>query len=275
MSKVFTLPNEPIAHIAAPNDFSSDYNLGPFAKETAQRFIFGTRYLTWDGRVFKYGHAAAECQSGYGAYNLAVVNISANCPLAAAIGDRRLNVTCTSGGYAADGAIAKDELAGASIVIGNSQEDPVNMTIVGNDAAVSNTVWVDLEWPLPIVVPASAVGYTEIMLNPFAHLSGGATAASGAKASVMGIPKVNLAATYNGWIQTWGATWITPPSPGATAPGYTDNDREVYFVANGTIVGAASGTVIESGFQRAGYIIHADTAGNNAGPPILMLQLSI
>lgn len=275
MSKVFSLPNGPLSWIAAPKDFTGDSNLGPYTTETTQRYIYGTRFLTWDGRVFKYAHAAAECQSGYGAYNLAVVNISANCPVAAAVGARRIKVTCTSGGYAADGAIAKDELAGGYIVMGNSQEDPVNMLIVGNDAAASNTVWVDLEWPLPTLMPASAVGYTEIMLNPFAHLSGGATASSGAKASVQGIPLVNLVATYNGWLQTWGPTWVTPPAGGATAPGYTDNDREVYFVANGTIVGAASGTVIESGFQRAGYIIHADTAGNNCGPPIIMLQLSI
>jgi hypothetical protein len=202
-----------------------------------------------------------------------VVNISANCPLAAAKGATRLKVTCTSGGYAADGAIAADELAGAYIVIGNSQEDPINMMIVGNDVAASNVVWVDLEAPLPAIVPASAVGYTEIMLNPYAHLSGGATAASGAKASVMGIPKVNLVATYNGWIQTWGPTWITPPSPGSTAPGYSNNNREAYFVANGTLV-AATSTYCDGGYQRAGFIMHADTAGNNAGPPILMLQLS-
>ncbi len=275
MSKVFNFPHGPLDWISGPKDFTGDNNLGPFAKETTQRYVFGTRHITWDGRVFKYGHATAECQSGYGAYNLAVVNISANCPLAAVAGDRRLEVTVTSGGYAADGAIAKDELAGGYVVIGNSQEDPVNMLIVGNDKAASNLVWIDLEWPLPIAIAASAVGYTEIMLNPFAHLSGGATASSGAKASVMGIPKINLPATYNGWIQTWGPTWVTPPSAGATAPGYTDNDREVYFVANGSIVGAASGTVIESGFQRAGFIIHADTAGNNCGPPIIMLQLSI
>jgi hypothetical protein len=267
-------PKGPLTWFSSPKDFTGSYNKGPCTTETIQRYEFGTRYLTRDGRVMKYGHAAAECQSGYGAYNLGIVNISAVLPVAASEGDTSVTVTVTSGGYGADGDIAENELAGGYLILNNGVEDPQNILIVGNDADVSvTTCKLYLEEALWQSVTTAA--YAEVVLNPYAHLSGGATAASGAKASVMGIPKRNLAATYNGWIQTWGPCWITPPSPGATAPGYTDNDREVYFVANGTIVGAASGTVIESGFQRAGFIIQKDVAGNNAGPPLVMLQLSI
>jgi hypothetical protein len=266
--------NAPLGWVAEPKDFTSDYGLGRFTTETTQRYIFGTRHLTADGRVFKYGHAVAECQSGYGAYNLGLCNISAVLAATAPIGQRFLSVTVTSGGYAASGVIAKNELVGGYLVLNNGVEDPQNFMIIGNDADVSATTCkIYVDGPLWREVTTS--GYCEVIDNPFAHLNGGITSSVGAKASVMGIPCRNLAATYNGWYQTYGPLWITPPNAGATAPGYTNDDREVYFVANGSIVGAASGTVIESGFQRAGYVIQRDTAGNNCGPPIVMLQLSI
>jgi hypothetical protein len=274
MSKNFTLPNGPLSWIAGAKDFTGDYMKGRYTTETTQRYVFGTRHITWDGRVFKYGHAAAECQSGYGAYNLGLCNISAVLAANAAEGDTSVVVTVTSGGYAADGEIAENELAGGYLILNNGVEDPQNVLIVGNDADVAvTTCRLDLEAPLWQAVTTS--GYSEVILNPYAHLSGGITASVGAKASVMGVPCRNLVATYNGWFQTWGPIWITPPSAGATAPGYTNDDREVYFVANGSVVGAASGTTIESGFQRAGFVIQKDVAGNNCGPPLIMLQLSI
>ena len=274
MSKVFSLPHGPLNWFASAKDFTGDNNLGPFATEMIQRYIFGTRNITWDGRVFKYGHAAAECQSGYGAYNYALVNISAVLAANAAAGDRRVKVTVTSGGYAASGVIAKDELAGGHIVLNNGVEDPYNMMIVGNDADVAaTTCMLDLEWPLPAALTTSA--YAEVLLNPYAHLYGGITIGASEKMSVMGIPKVNLVATYNGWIQTWGPCWVTPPS-GATAPGYANGDRQAYFLkqGNGSIIGGASGTV-EDGLQPAGFIMQRDVVGNNAGPPFIMLQISI
>lgn len=54
MSNKFTLPFNPIEWPAAPHDFSGDLNLGIYAKETVQRYVYGTRYITWDGRVYKY-----------------------------------------------------------------------------------------------------------------------------------------------------------------------------------------------------------------------------
>ena len=275
MSRSFNYPKGPLPWFSAPNDFTGALNKGIHTTETTQRYIFGTRFLTWDGRVYKYGHAAAECQSGYGAYNLGLANLSNTLAVAASEGDTSLTITCSSGGYAASGVISKDELAGGFIIMDNGVEDCVQMMIIGNDADVSaTTVRVDLEWPLWKDLDTS--DYIEALLNPFAHLHGGITQGSNGKTSVMGVPCRNLVATYNGWFQTWGPCWITPSSSGAAAPGYTDGDREAYFLAqgNGSIV---SGTTagVDVGNQHAGYIIEKDTAGNYAGPPLIMLQLSI
>lgn len=274
MSSTFNYNFGPLPWNAAPKDFSGDNNLGPYTTETTQRYIYGTRFLTRDGRVYKYGHATAECQSGYGAANYALVNIAAVIPVGALTGDRRIKVTCTSGGYAADGVIAKDELAGGYAIIDDGVEDPVNALIVGNDAAVSNTCWIDLEWPLWKDLTVSS-SYIEIVLNPYAHLYGGITIGADGFVSFLGVPARNLVATYNGWIQTWGPCWITPSSSGSSSPGYSAGDRETFFLAqgNGSII-SGTGATVETGNQHAGFIMNRSetTAG---GPPLIMLQLSM
>jgi hypothetical protein len=252
---------------------------GLYAQSLLPVHTIGSRYISQDGRVFRYGKAYTECQSGYGAYNNAICNISVvlpSTPATLAAGTKQVKFTIASGdGFAGDGVIAKDELVGAYAIIGNDTEDPDFRLIVANTAVASSggTTLCTLDGPT-VGTWTGASSYAEIVLNPYAHLTGGATTALGARASVMGIPTVNLTALYHGFIQTWGPCWITPPTVGATAPGYTDNDREVYFVANGTVVGAASGTTIESGFQHAGFVMDkSDTS--TAGPPLIMLQISI
>jgi hypothetical protein len=254
-------------------------NDGLYSSGLTPLFQVGSRYLSRDGRVFRYGKAYTECQSGYGAYNNAICNISVALPATpatVAAGSKQVKFTIASGdGFAGNGVVAEDELVGAYAIIGNNTEDPDFRCIIANTAVASGggTTTCTLDGPT-VTAWTGGSSYAEIVLNPYAHLTGGATSAIGARASVVGIPTVNLTALYYGFVQTWGPCWITPPNVGATAPGYTDNDREVYFVANGTVVGAASGTVIESGFQHAGFVMDkSDTS--TAGPPLIMLQISI
>ena len=47
----FTLPNGPLKWISSPLDKTGDYNLGIYTDDTTQRFVYGTRFITWDGRV--------------------------------------------------------------------------------------------------------------------------------------------------------------------------------------------------------------------------------
>lgn len=274
MSTTFQYPYNPITWVGSPRDLTGDYNKGRFTTETTQRFIFGTRHILWDGRVFKYGHATAECQSGYGAANYALCNISAALPIAASEGDKSVTVTVTSGGYAASGVIAKDSLAGGYLILNNGVEDPQMFGIVGNDADVAATTCrLDLDGALWQSVTTSA--YAEVLDNPYAHLYGGITIGANGFLSFMGIPCRNLVATYNGWIQTWGPCWVTPNSTTTQNPGYSAGDRECYFLfqGNGSII-SGTGATIETGNQHCGFVMNRSetTAG---GPPLVMLQISI
>lgn len=228
--------------------------------------------MTWDGRVYKYGHAAAEIKSGYGAFNAGthygdyVVMPTAG----AAIGDSRITVTIdSSAGYAGDGALAKDELAGGYIVLDHNTEDSQTRLILGNTAVASSggTSILDLESPIALAALTVASG-SEITLNPYAHLS----SASNSYASVMGVPAVTAQATYNAWIQTWGPCWVTPGGSDAS-PGDTAGDRSMYFVGDGSVNGAY-GLAIETGYQLAGFMID-ETASGTSGQPLIMLQISI
>ena len=275
------LDKSPLPWMASPKDFSGSNNLGVAAKETTQRYIYGTRYMTWDGKVFKYGHAAVVCQSGYGARNYAGVNISHALPAApvtTTVGQTTLVVTVDSNdGYSAasltggSGIVAENELVGGYVVVGNNLESPENFTIMGNTAVASGggTTILTLDRPMSIAYTGST-DYCEVLYNPYAHLAGNTV--NDNYFSVMGVPATQVTAAYNSWFQTWGPLWLTPT--GAAQPGSTASDREFYFLQqNGAIVSGTT-AVVETGWQRGGFIIEWDAAGA-AGPPFCMLQLSI
>jgi hypothetical protein len=274
MSDEYKYLNNPLIYPAAPIDFSGtaqNNDLGYHQAETTQRYIFGTRGITWDGRVYKYGHARAAVKSCYGAFNAGThYGDYVVLPQAAAIGDRKILVTIdSSAGFAGDGALAKDELAGGYIALNNNTENAITRLIIGNDAVASGggTSYLTLDAPIAYAALTVSSG-SEITLNPYAHLSG----SSNSYASVMGVPAVTCAATYNFWLQTWGPCWVTPGG-GDASPGDTAGDRTMIFVGDGSVNGVYGGT-IETGYQIAGFIIDETESGTSA-QPLLMLQISI
>ena len=256
---------------AMPNDkVSTTYDLGIYAVETTQRHAFGRRYITSDGRVFKYGHAVAAVRSGYGAFNACPQNILAVLPAAVALGIKTLGITiAATDGYAADGVVAKDELVGAYVVLNNNTENPCNRRITGNTAVAANggTCTITMDGPVANAALTTS-SYAEVLLNPYKYLSGSSYDYN----SVLCVPAVYAAATYNFWGQTWGPCWVTPGGGDAT-PGNTAGDRSMYFVGDGSVNGAYS-LAIETGYQYAGFIIDQTSAALSACP-FLMLQLGI
>ncbi len=244
--------------------------LGLRTAETTQRFAYGARHITKDGRVFKYGYAIAAVKSGYGAMNLCPQNIGAVLPSAAVIGATKLTITIAgTDGYAAGGAVAKNELEGGYLVVNNNTENPENRLIVSNTAVATGggTIVVELDEPIAYA-DLTTSSYCEVLLNPYAYL----TAASIADFSaVMCVPAITAAATYNFWGQTWGPCWVTPGG-GDSTPGNTASDRSMYFVGDGSVNGAYA-IAIETGYQYAGFIIDTTSAALSACP-FLMLQLS-
>jgi hypothetical protein len=270
----YQYPFNPIIWPAAPVDLTGDYNLGYYTEETVQRYIYGTRGITWDGKVFKYGRAIAKLAAGYGAFNLALADVSdiinSVTPAAISIGDHKTTITIdATEGYASDGVIAQNELAGAQIVVGHgSQYTTEQRTIVGNSAGASGgsviTVYVDY----PFAVAHDAGVACEIPFNPYRYLG-----AASEVASVMCVPnRVVTGSGYNFWGQTWGPCWCVPGG-GDTTPGDSVNDRTVCFVGDGSVNGVTALT-LENGYQVAGFIIDTTEVGTGC-MPLVMLQISI
>lgn len=272
MSSIFTKPFNPLGWGATPHDFTGVNRLGPYTAETTQRYIFGTRYITWDGRVFKYAHSLATLYAGYGARNGAGADVStlinSNTTIAIVAGDISTTVTvAATEGYAADGLVAEDELAGAFMVIGHgSATTTETRMVVGNTAVASgggtSIVHVDYPWAL-----AHAAGFMELPLNPYRYIIKDSEVAS-----VMGVPNIATTTGYNIWLQTWGPCWCVPGGADSV-PGDSANDRTVVFVGDGSVNGVTAIT-LENGYQVAGFIIDATEIGTGC-MPLVMLQISV
>ena len=274
MSTKFTLPHRPLDWGASPHDNTGDNMLGYYTAETTQRYIYGTRGITWDGRVYKYAHSLDTLYAGFAAKNGAGADVStlinSNTTIAIAAGDIQTTVTiAATEGYAAGGVVAEDELAGAFMVIGHgSSTTTETRMIVGNDAVASGggTTIVTAEWPWAL---AHAAGFMELPLNPYRYLVKGDTEVC----SAMGVPNIATTTGNNIWIQTWGPCWLAPGGVDST-PGDSADDRSVYFVGDGSVNG---GTVIDAaarGHQLAGFIIDATEVGTGC-MPLVMLQISV
>ncbi len=269
LQKSFT----PLVWPAAPQDLSGNNNLAYYTAETTQRYIHGTRGITWDGKVFKYARSLATLYAGYGARNGASADVStlinSVTPAAIAIGDRKTTLTIASTeGYAADGVVAEDELAGAYLVLGHGVATTTETrTVIGNTASPSSggviTVYVDY----PFAVTHAAGIACELPLNPYRYLIKDSEVAS-----VMGVPNISTTTGYHIWIQTWGPCWCVPG--GADVPiGDSANDRMAFFVGDGSVNGGTALTV-ETGYQPAGFIMDATEVGTGC-MPLVMLQISI
>ena len=253
-----------------PLDFVNTLgNAGIYVAETVQRYQWGQRLITVDGRVFKYSHSLGTLLSGFGAANIAPYNIGAVLPAAAAVGDLEVLVTiATTDGYAADGVLAKDELIGAYFIAGNGESLVQNRLILGNTAVATGggTTTVKLDGPIANAMTISS-SYCEIILNPYRYLSKGVYEYN----AFMCVPAVNSASGYNFWGQTMGPAWVVPGGVDAT-PGNTVNDRSMYFVGDGS-VNAGTSLTLETGYQYAGFIIEQTSSALSAAP-LLMLQIS-
>jgi len=258
-----------------PQDMVSDTELaamGLYVIETAQRFVYGQRLLTVDGRVFKYCNSLGTLLSGFGAANIAPYNIAAVLPAACAVGDTKVLVTIAStDGYAANGAVAENELVGAYFIAGNGESLVQNRMIIANTAvaATGGTITVTLDGGIANVMTKSS-SYCEIILNPYRYLSKGAYQYQ----AFMCVPALNAGSGYKFWGQTWGPCWVTPGG-GDTTPGSSINDRSAFFVGDGSV---NFGTYILGsalrGHQYAGFAIEQTSASLTACP-LLMLQISI
>jgi hypothetical protein len=243
---------------------------GTHQQSATQRYAYGSRFITSDGRVFKYGHAKTALLGGFGAANYFPVNkhiTYAVIPTAAAVGDTKLKVTFPSScGYASTG-FAADELTGGFIVVGHNSANVENFIITGNDvmAATTSTAYIQLGQPVGIAHPVT--DGAEAYPNPYAYLGEGALEFN----AFLGVPARNVTIANDAWIQTWGPAWVCPGG-GDTTPGNTANDRLAYFVGDGS-VNFGYALTEESGYQFAGFCLDTTSTGVSA-MPLIFLQIS-
>lgn len=253
MSKYFTYPYAPIPWNAEPKDLSGDQadvpSLGIYAVETTKRFIPGTRKITWDGRVFKYGYANAAvvpyhaCHAGEDAAESYTAS-----PSTTAAGSRFVTTTLASR--------TEDDLAGGYFILYHSTIDNTTQYgIVGNDATSGSTTKLYLDAPLAYASTITTHAH-EVFENPYRELSHTTTGSY----AWMGVPMMNASSEYF-WLQTFGPCLI---SGGEDLDGGTDQ-RCLKFGSNAVLFKDSTKTA----GQIAGFMLQGSTA--TAGPMVMLM----
>lgn len=258
MSKIFTKPFRPLDWAATPHDFSGDNQLGPYAIEEIQRYIYGTRYLMWDGRVYKYSNAVVRCVSYHGARATEAAALGYTAPpnSSSVVGDRYITAAGTLGR-------SEDDLAGGYVQLydGADIDTTCLRGIVGNEASVGVDTRIYLAYPLQ--APMTTSDALEIYENPYRELS----EVSNSYSAWMGVPATTAAAGYKFWLQTFGPAQISPTN--ATLDDPAANERMVKWDANAGISEMGTANIN----QIAGFILNQGT-GDIAGP-LIMLWCSV
>ena len=265
MSTQFLYPHGPLGPDASPQDLSGNVadvpRLGIYTQETVQRFIPATRYITWDGRVFKYAKSGAALYTGEAAFFGDEEKVTySSVATAQNAGDTQVTIATQS--------FAKDILAGGYVIIfGADNSDVQNRGIIGNNYCSSATLIIDLDGPLASALTTSLA--VEVCGNPYMNI----LYAGSPNRSVAGLPAVKVsAASKFFWLQTWGICWV---APGVAITGNTQ--RQFVFAStdgSGSIKPhtAALATTVQN--QHAGFLVNAGT-GSDSGAPFIMLQISI
>lgn len=265
MSKIFQYPFRPLNWDATPHDFTGDNQLGIYTTETTQRYVYGTRYLMWDGRVYKYCNAVAVVYSYWGAhaYEDAALSWTSNAVVAYA-GDRSQTV--------AVGSRSEDDLAGAYLMTEDNSATTTTCLqgIVGNEASVDSTTIIYTDSPIPFTTTSS--DHHELYENPYRETR----AHGGGYTAIIAVPAQTSQAGYKYWGQTYGPAYISPTNSTVDDP--AANERTLYFsgsgVGGGLVEAAVSGATSES--QHAGFILNADVlAGGGIAGPLIMLTISV
>jgi len=263
MSTTFQYPFNPIPWDGTPQDHSGDAAdvpyMGLYAVETTQRYIPGTRKLTWDGRVFKYSLATGTVGGGRLAYFLAAVGTYGvaytTITGSKVVGDVQVSIATQS--------FAKDVLAGGLVLLyGASYDYYQQRGIIGNNYCSSSQLDIDLDGPLSVAITTASTGI-EVMPNPYRYI-GAYTDTS----SASGVPAARAVSGEFFWQQTWGMCNV---EPGETISGSSLDRQLVGGIGAGACYMHSAAHATTDQAQHIGWILDA-----GASPvPFVMLQLSI
>lgn len=284
MSSRFAHQFAPLGWQASPIDFSgasADYPfLGIYAVEATQRYMVGTRYITWDGSVYKYGCAGDTLSTAHGCWSgdWQAICQWAQFPTTHEIGANPINITTktTYDGISFDGLFTKDVLAGGFIALfpGGGVE-AMNYGIVGNDAAAAaGTMAIYLDHPLRSKITL-ATGSAEGIFSPYRHLhrEDAGEPNSCVRHPVLGVPMANATTTLPYvWIKTWGPIHCSTPD---ASVGNDVNNFELVWRHDGSVEDKS--TTALGMQQSAGFTLFQDynDGSPQQGSPFFMLQISV
>jgi hypothetical protein len=278
MSTFYPFPRGPIDAVASPRDLSANVadapSLGVFQTESTQRFIYGTRYLTWDGRVYKYSLSGAICYTHrlnafWNTISSDVNGIDYSALTnAQSAGDRE--ITLTNGSTA----LAEDYLAGGIVIIvpteTTTDREVMTRVVIGNDAAVASAECrMFLERPLETALTTSNNAY--VMPSNYNNIRYSASV-NGTRSFAGLAATAVTAASLNFWCQTYGPCNMAYQS---ARVGKTAYYRRVFGRHDG------SGDIETQTLQGGGTVVSdqvvgfgMDNNGDANGTTNLMLTIS-
>lgn len=182
------------------------HEFGVHDSETTQRYIYGTRYLTWNGTVWKYSLAGAICYTHRLNFFWNTISSDVNgidysvLTNAQSIGD--VELTLTNGSTA----IAEDYLAGGIVVIvpteGATDREVMTRTVIGNTAAVATTGECTMYLDAPLETALTVSNYAYVMPSNYSNIRYSTN--SGGTRSAAGLAGTYAASADNFWLQTYG-----------------------------------------------------------------------
>lgn len=244
-------------------DTTDTTQFGVYSTGAVRKHANNTRYRVGD-KVYKYGKATAAVKGCIGAFNTGIFKgVTGGNVTARAIGDVWLDILldATTGSAAWFG--TKNNMVGG-IWAQPDTTNPQSRIITGHEkGANAGTIKVYLDGPITRTMIATS--FMEIAQNPYNQLQQPGSNLM----SVMGVPTTVIASGSFGWFQTWGPTWMRP---NITPFADNNNQRDAYFHNDGSVQNGGNLT-IETGFQKAGFVIDA-TTGALDNPPFIFLQIS-
>lgn len=258
-----------LVHHENASDWAFLYDL---SLERDPKWYPGDRVMLPDGRVFKYAKAGSTIGGGFGAAFWRPLTFDGGTSGASLIGDTSVKITLDAGAITNFGSDITDNGFRGGFFSQPDNATPTFRGIIGNSpGADGDIITIFLDAPLTKDIVSGS--FCELLANPYEDLRGTGGSQAGESGndfiSFAGIPATTVGTTANFfWVQTWGPIWITPNQPVADAA----SRRDVYFRNDGAIISGGDITM-ETGFQRAGFVI--DKTGNGTdNPPIIMLQIS-
>ena len=186
----------------AINGSAAEPDVNVWETSSTQQYELGTRYVLPDGRAYRYAQAGAAAlapgelqQSAVFGGSSATVQTDIAVQAAAAVGEKAISVTL------ATDAATLNQYAGGWLCVSDAAGQGQLFSVASNAVATAGGTCV-IQVNEPVTVALTTSSKAQLMTNPYKLIiAAPVTTPSGLP---VGVPNVDVAINYFGWIQTWG-----------------------------------------------------------------------